>query len=288
MSAMTLTLRLARPEDAEACGEICFEAFKSIAQAHNFPPDFPSVELAREIIARLIAHHGFHGVVAELDGRIVGSNFLDERGAVAGIGPITVHPSAQNGGVGQRLMAHVLERARAPRFRGVRLVQAAYHNRSLCLYSKLGFDARAPLSLMQGPPIGITLPGRTVRPARTEDLDDCNRLCERVHGHHRGGELKDAIANGTASLVERDGRIAGYATVIALFGHAVGGHNADLKALIAAAPAFGGPGFLLPTTNGELLRWCLAHGLKVVQPMTLMTMGFYQEPAGPYLPSIYL
>ena len=39
---MEITIRRARPKDAEICGPICFEAFNAIAGAHNFPPDFPS------------------------------------------------------------------------------------------------------------------------------------------------------------------------------------------------------------------------------------------------------
>ena len=66
----------------------------------------------------------------------------------------------------------------------------------------------------------------------------------------------------------------------------MGESNAELKALIGAASAFVGPGFLLPTRNGELFRWCLAHGLRVVQPMTLMSLGLYHEPQGAFLPSI--
>jgi hypothetical protein len=66
----------------------------------------------------------------------------------------------------------------------------------------------------------------------------------------------------------------------------VGESNAELKMLIGAAPAFAGPGFLLPTRNGELFRWCLAHDLRVVQPMTLMSLGLYSEPQGAFLPSI--
>jgi hypothetical protein len=42
----------------------------------------------------------------------------------------------------------------------------------------------------------------------------------------------------------------------------------------------------LPTRNGEVFRWCLENGLRVVQPMTLMSVGLYDEPAGAYLPSI--
>jgi len=44
-----------------------------------------------------------------------------------------------------------------------------------------------------------------------------------------------AIQRGTATVVEHDGRITGYATTIGFFGHAVGETNEDLKALIGAA-----------------------------------------------------
>ena len=60
----------------------------------------------------------------------------------------------------------------------------------------------------------------------------------------------------------------------------------DLKALIGAAPNFPGPGFLIPTRNSDLLRWCLENGLRLVQPMTLMSLGLYNEPDGAFLPSV--
>jgi hypothetical protein len=53
-----------------------------------------------------------------------------------------------------------------------------------------------------------------------------------------------------------------------------------------AVPGFAGPGFLLPTRNGEVLRWCLERGLRVVQLMTLMSVGLYNEPAGAFMPSV--
>jgi hypothetical protein len=108
----------------------------------------------------------------------------------------------------------------------------------------------------------------------------------KVHGHDRGGEVLDAIKQKTATVVECERRVAGYASSVAFFGHAVGETNEALKALIGAAPAFGGPGFLVPTRNAELFRWCLEHGLRVVQPMTLMSIGLYNEPAGAFLPSV--
>jgi predicted N-acetyltransferase YhbS len=283
---MKLTLRPGTAADAPRCGEICYAAFKAIAEHHNFPPDFPSPEVATALLTGLLAHGGFYSVVAEAEGRIVGSNFLDERSVVAGIGPVTVDPAVQNRAIGRQLMQDVLNRARQRKFPGVRLLQAGYHNRSLSLYARLGFVAREPLSTMQGSPLAAQIPGYGVRTATERDLEACNQLCRKVHGHDRGGELLDAIKRETATVVEHAERITGYATSVAFFGHAVGETNEELKALIGAASSFGGPGFLLPTRNAELFRWCLEHGLRVVQPMTLMTIGLYSEPAGAFLPSI--
>jgi hypothetical protein len=182
-------------------------------------------------------------------------------------------------------MQNVLDRAAERQFAGVRLVQAGYHNRSLALYTKLGFQVREPLGCLQGPPIAIEIPGRRVRPAIEADLADCNRICRAVHGHNRGGEVVDAIRQGTATVVEHDGRITGYATDIAFFGHAVGETADDLKALVGAAPGYGGPGILVPARS-PLFAWGLANGLRLVQMLTLMSRGLYNEPAGAFIPSI--
>jgi len=139
---------------------------------------------------------------------------------------------------------------------------------------------------MQGPPLRKQIQGCSIRPARASDVENCNRLCMQVHGHDRAGELADALKGGTAVVVERHGRITGYATVLAFFGHAVAETNLDLQALIASAEGFAGPGIIVPTRNSDLFRWCLENGLRVVQPMTLMTLGLYNEPAGAYLPSV--
>jgi GNAT superfamily N-acetyltransferase len=284
--ATRLMLRAGRSEDAETCGLICYEAFKAIADEHNFPPDFPSSEVSGGLLTSLLSRGDIYRVVAEVDGRVVGSNFLWENGTIAGVGPITIDPSAQNVAVGRRLMEDVLKRARERGIVGVRLVQAAYHNRSLALYTKLGFDTREPLSNIQGEAIEQQIPGYAVRSATEEDLDACNKVCLKVHGHDRGPELLEAISQGSANVVEHDGRISGYTTLVGFFGHTVGESNEDLKALIGAAPEFPGPGFLLPTRNSEVLRWCLERGLRIVQPMTLMSLGLYNEPRGAFIPSV--
>jgi predicted N-acetyltransferase YhbS len=161
-NAMT-AIRPVTANDAKQCGRIMYAAFAAIAEQHNFPPDFPSVDVATEVASMLIADPGFHGVVAEQDGRILGSNFIDLRSPIGGIGPITVDPDVQNRGIGRRLMRAVMEHATAHDHPGIRLVQTAYHNRSLCLYTRLGFATREPLSVMRGQPLALHFPGYDVR-----------------------------------------------------------------------------------------------------------------------------
>ena len=284
--SLGISLRPGRPEDASELGRICFEAFNSISSKHGYPCDFPSVEVAVEGLGKLLSNPKFYSVVAEHDGKVIGSNFLDERSTITGVGPITVDPTFQNRDAGRQLMLAVMKRSAEMGASGIRLVQSAYHTRSLALYTKLGFEPREPLSNMHGQPPRKEFPGRNVREAGAADLKECDALCESVHGHNRSGELQDSIRSGNALVVEHAGRITGYSTGLAFFAHSVGETNEDIMALISAADSFGGPGILLPTRNGALLRWCLQNDLRINQQMTLMTIGMYNEPKGAYLPSI--
>ncbi len=280
-----IVIRRATPADAEACGRICFDAFVTLATKHGFPPDFPSPEVAAHVLSTMFSSPSFFCVVAEQNGKIVGSNCLYEGTSVAGVGPITIDPATQNKSIGRELMRAAMKYAEERKFAGVRLVQAAYHNRSLSLYAKLGFVVREPLACMQGK-IHKPSTGYEVRPALRSDIAACTNLCFRIHGHDRSGELESAIEQGTAVVAESQGRVTAYSSFLGFFGHAVGETDEDLQALISAAAELAGPGILVPTRNSGLFRWCLENGLRVVQPMTLMTTGLYNEPSGAFLPSI--
>ncbi len=279
-------LRLATPEDSSVCGQICYRAFFKLNAEHNFPCDFPGPEHAIGLLTMMFSSPGFYSIVAESDHGMVGSNVLDERSIIMGIGPITVDPDTQNIRVGRKLMQALIDRANERGAAGIRLVQAAFHNRSLSLYTSLGFDVREPLACMQGRTQQRQVPGCKVRAAQPEDLESCNAIARQVHGFDRGADLAHAIQQGTAVVVERGGRVTGYACDVAFFAHATAETNLDLQAIIASAESFGGPGILVPTRNSTLFRWCLTNGLRVVQPLTLMSMGLYNEPQGAWLPSI--
>ena len=281
-----VVIRKATQQDISACARICYDAFATINAAHNFPCDLASPEHALGLMSAIFSAPGFYCVVAEAGGQILGSNCLDERAIVHGIGPITIDPNVQNRGVGRKLMQTVMDRSRERGAAGVRLVQAAFHGRSMSLYASLGFDVREPLVVMQGRTRERSIPVCTVRAAAPADLAACNALSYRVHGFDRGADLAWSIQQGSALVVERAGRITGYSSGLAFFGHTTCESNQDLEALVTSVESFGGAGILVPTRNAELFRWCLANGLRVVEPMTLMSTGLYSEPMGGWLPSI--
>jgi predicted N-acetyltransferase YhbS len=281
-----IVIRRATAEDIPVCGDICYRAFSAINAAHNFPCDFPTPEVAHGAINGMFTAPGFYCIVAESNGRVLGSNALDERSIIHGIGPITVDPDTQNKGVGRKLMQAVMDRSRQGNSAGMRLVQAAFHTRSMSLYAWLGFDIREPLAVMQGRTRERSVPGCTVRSATEADLAPCNALSMRVHGFDRGMDLLYSIRQGSALVVERAGHITAYSSHLAFFGHTTAESNTDLQALLSSVDSFAGSGVLVPTRNTEFFRWCLANGLRVVEPMTLMSMGLYNEPAGVFLPSV--
>jgi hypothetical protein len=72
-------------DDRDACARILYEAFKAIADRHNFPPVWASENTAN-CMSYLIGQPAIFGVVAELDGRIAGFNFLWKFNACEGWG----------------------------------------------------------------------------------------------------------------------------------------------------------------------------------------------------------
>jgi GNAT superfamily N-acetyltransferase len=285
-----IELRPLEPQHGEAVAQILYDAFADIHDRHRFARDFPTLESAVQLTRDFMRHPSIWGVVAISDNQVLGSNFLDERGPIRGVGPITVHPDAQGRGVGRQLMEAVLERGAGAT--GIRLLQDSFNTRSLSLYASLGFEVREPVAVMGGTPQSAAFPGIEVRPLRNEDLTACGDLHRIVHGFDRSNELRDALEAPAFDpfVAVRDSRVVAYATTLNFFpgAHGVAETERDMCALIAGALKAGdaAASFLLPTRQGEVLRWCLAAGLRVVKPMTYMSVGQYGDPSGAWIPSV--
>ena len=282
-----VTLREAEPGDAEACAQICFDAFGEFHDHHRFPRDFPVLEAATGMMAMWVPHPKVWGVVAEVDGKVVASNFLDERDPIRGVGPITVDPGLQSAGVGRRLMDAVLERGAGAT--GIRLVQDGFNMRSLYLYTSLGFEVKEPLAVASGKLSSESVDGVEVRELEEGDLDECAALCRRVHGFERTGDLRDSIQAFRPLVALRDGRIAAYGSAPAFWqmNHGVAENDEDMKALLLGASAKAPePITFLAPLRSPLFAWSLREGLRLLKPMNLMALGEYQEPRGSWYPSV--
>ena len=286
---MDITIRPATDNDANACGRICYEGFRTVNERHGFPPVFPSVEAATQRVGGFIRHPSVFGVVAEAsDGRIVGFNFLSERDPIRAVGPIVIDPAAQGHGIGRQLMEAVLERARSAR--GVRLLQDSFNVQSFSLYAALGFDAQEIFVVLSGAPPSGPPSDCEIRPLTAADIAGCEALHETVHGYTRTNELRDTLATGAPIVALRDGHVRAYmaAPTIWLANHGVAEGAEDMQALLlgAARMAKQPISFLLPIRRAALFRWCLTQGFRAIRPMTLMTIGEYREPQGSYFPSV--
>ena len=287
---MSLTVRPIKQADAETCGKIGFQAHKAISSAHGYPSEQPSIEFGVGMIKTLLANPNSWGKLAERDDKILGSIFLHvfPHSPVAAIGPLTVDPSAE-GGVGRALMGAALMEAHERGYEQVRLVQSPSHLRSFVLYTKCGFTLREPLFLVHGNPTPSTLEKKycDVRTAEFKDVSACNEICMSAHGFSREMELRQAIDQGVAHVaIDNTGNITGYTAGIGFLGHAVANSNDILKSLIANTPSILGHGFFVPARNYDLLRWLLNAGFRIIWPANLMTIGKYEDPTVPFLPSI--
>ena len=285
---MFIQLRSMRPEDVEPCGRICYEAFKGISERHNFRPDFPVPEAAIGLMQMLLERPDVFNVVAESEGQVIGSNHLLEADAIRAVGPITVDPNAQAKGAGRMLMDAVIERGKASR--GIRLVQDGFNTASLSLYASLGFDVREPMVLVEGTLKGDVPAGFEVRPIHEEDYGRCAELCRAVLGFGRLNELRKTPPMPNPFVALREGRLTAYISAPEMWAmnHAVSETEDDMRALLIGAGNQCSKPFslLLPTRQTELFRWCLKNGMKVIKPLTLMSMGEYRDPRGCYLPSV--
>ncbi|MEZ5343963.1 MAG: GNAT family N-acetyltransferase [Pyrinomonadaceae bacterium] len=286
---MSLNIREINKCDIEVAGKYIFEAFKGIAEQHNFPLDFESVEACQGFAGMWIDHPEVYGIAAEQNGEFVGSNFLTEFDEIRGVGPITVNPAVQSRGTGRELMKNVIARGQSAE--GIRLVQAAFNTKSMSLYASLGFDVREPLALMHGKPSGRVSENIVVRPMNEEDLVEAGELHRRIHGFSRNGELGVCLNGFKPFVAERDGRIVGYTSTVSMWqlNHGVAENDQDMFDLLTGASnQLGQPvSFLLPTRQAGFHRWALNTGLRMSQPLTLMTMGKYKEPDAAWFPSVF-
>ncbi len=278
---MMISVRQATEADIDACAQAMYIAFLTIDKRHHFSSYFTDLDHARMATQNLITNDNIYGLVAEADGRVVASAFMNEKRPIRAVGPVSVHPDFQNRGIGRKLMDMLLDRANdAP---SVRLTQDAFNTGSLALYTSLGFNTVEYLALIQGKFKSQAPSDLKFRPVFKTDFDKCIALCQKVVGFDRvPGNPIDMYC-----VIHND-RITAYTVDLSTDGYTLGETEADIQALILniAAKTSGELAFLVPTSYPNLLRWCLSEGMRITKPLNLMVKGEYQTPRGIYLPNL--
>ena len=284
---MGIELVTAQPQHVDAIGRICFEAFRGIQEGHGFECDFPSVDVARQVLGMLVGREDFYGVVALRDGQPVGSNFLSLTDVVTGVGPITIDTSCQGQGIGRVLMQDVMGYARSNNIQQIRLLQDSFNVGSLSLYASLGFEVREAVAFMQATPAMGADP--SVRPLSGPDLPAIEELSRRIYKNSRCNEVTAASPYGFDAFVrEQQGRITGY-LIPGLFGHGISETEDDAMTLISQSarrlPTTLSR-FFCPLSEANLFRLAVNSGFRTLKVMNYMTMGPYDPPDRVWLPSV--
>ncbi len=291
---MTVTIRHMLAEDIPRVGAVMVAAFNDVFRRHGYPEPFPSSAAGTSIAqgyARLEPNECF---TALQDGQIVGSGFIHLRGDTAGIGPITIDPSAQARGAGRALMQAVIEAGGG--CPSLRLVQDAFNVVSFPLYSSLGFEVRGTIASLVGRNIrGDVSEDVEIREWRAEDIEHLAALDTRLTGIGREQDLRffHAQPPHIAALVQ--GQLVGYLCFLrteagTFFGPAAATQPSVLRALIlSAAEREQGKALRMrfPTRHALLLRELLAVGFRVETLQTYMVRGAWQTPDGVELLALF-
>ena len=288
---MAPTLTTVLPENSEDVGTLVYEAFRDIAERHNFDPAFESPELAQLIVRLLAQTEGYESYLLTEDGRPLACNFGDERDEVIGVGPVAVAVDQQGRGLGRQVMEALLERAERGGFASVRLLQSAYNMQSFALYHRLGFEVRDALAVLLGRPSADEEPRDRLREYTAGDLDACDALHREVLGFGRRHDIEFMANMCPPVLVERNGQLAGYLTRFpgeeVFLTHGAARDERALRDLIIgmakATPAE--LRFALPTSMAETLRWAMGAGFRLMELNTYMVRGEYEKPMGAWMPS---
>ncbi len=284
---MTLRLARAEPQHVGEIARVCFEAFKEIDDRHGFPRGFPTLDSALKVVGMMVEREDFYGVVALIDNKPVGSNFMSVMDQVAGIGPITIDPAYQGKNVGRALMEDVINYAHHNGINRIRLVQASDNVTSLSLFASLGFDVKETIVRMQAVPAANL--DDSVRPIRGPDLTEIEALSKHIYKVSRRNEVAAVSSYGfSAFLRERDGRMVGY-FIPGLFGHGMAETIEDALVLIGESARQLQPEavhFFCPLREANFYRSALKAGCKTLRVANLMAMGPYEPPNRAWMPSV--
>jgi GNAT superfamily N-acetyltransferase len=235
-------------------------------------------------------------LVAEGEGRLIGSCFYHPRETHVGVGIVNVRQTAGGQGVARALMEEVIRLAGE---RPLRLVSSAMNLDSYSLYTKLGFvpgELYQDMMFREGAELE-GLGGAGVRAARVEDVPAMVALEERVSGIEREKDyryfLQNELGIWSGSVLERAGELVGFLWSVdhpgsRMLGPGVMVDDEGALGLIAAeARRFAGasPLFLVPAKAQGLIARLHACGARNCELHLAQVRGSGVAPSGVVMPT---
>ncbi|SEN66522.1 Acetyltransferase (GNAT) domain-containing protein [Gemmobacter aquatilis] len=225
------------------------------------------------------------GIVARDEiGRVIGSAMWFPLGdEFAAIGMVITSPRLQENGAGRWLMGHILNTVGA-RGKVLNATRPAYR-----LYISLGFMPLSPVYQHNGI-VGAVAPGpRHARPMTAQDVAAIHGLDSIAMGIARPDVLDRLLPLSTGTVVERDGRVTGFALCRKFGrGHVVGPIVAeseeDAIALVAPhAEAMEGSFLRVDTRqpDGPFRQFLIGSGIRHYDTVTRMGLGPVPQATGP-------
>src|SRR5229473_2578943 len=276
MSAIIRPLTEADLPAARRIARTAFGTFLGAPDPENFWAD-------RDLVYGRFAAEHVESFAAELDGELVGSNFVTSWGSVGFFGPLTVHPDQQGRGIAKDLVEAVSAQLDAWGTSHAGLFTFPQSPLHIALYGKFGFHARFLTAIMAAPAqSGGNAASGTRYSALSESEREaaekaCRELTEEIYeGLDLGAEIRTVAARNlgdTVLLWDNGGRLAGFA--ICHWGPASeAGEGCCFVKFGAVRPGAGAE-----ARFASLLDACGALALSVGMPSVLAGVNLAREEA---------
>lgn len=148
-------------------------------------------------------------LTAELDHRVVGSNFATQWGTVGYFGPLTVAPSEWNRGIGRRLLESTMEIMSSWSLTHAGLFTLGHSSEQIAFYQQFGFQPRFLIAMLSAPAPAATPTANAAGwttfssdPDKARRLADCAALTDAIYpGLDVTREVRSCDAQGLGDTV---------------------------------------------------------------------------------------
>lgn len=235
-------------------------------------------------------------IVAEQDGKLMGSCFVHPRSTHISLGIVNTHPDAFGQGVARRMLDEAItwaERESKP----LRLVSSAMNLDSYSLYTRAGFVPRMLFQDMLLPDISrLPAADPRVRPVTSADIAALVVLEKEHVGLDRERDFtyfcENVLGIWSGSVWEENGEVGGFLFAVAhpasnLLGPGFAKTEEIAAALLAAERRKhpDNPVFLVPAHCEVLIKTVYSWGARNCELHVAQVRGAWQEPTGIVFPS---